>query len=182
MQQHQVKTVFYKYKKSPGIKLILYLLFLLGFFFVARGNTFLMVLWFATLILPPIVVAVRQRSIFTLRSWDERSLTITADFVQVGEEKFEFKDIQTVAIYLGGFRNLPMALRRRRKSIPTSEGDDNVLAFRHNGVTRSYEFFLRDFDSYVELCHIIDVWKNSGKSFVLKEQYSREYIRKQLSN
>jgi hypothetical protein len=55
-----------------------------------------------------------------------------------------------------------------------------VLAFRYEGKTQSYEFFLRDFNSYVAICHIIDAWKKSGKSFVLKEQFSRDYIRDQV--
>jgi hypothetical protein len=35
-------------------------------------------------------------------------------------------------------------------------------------------------NSYLAICHIIDAWKKSGKSFVLKEQFSRDYIREQV--
>lgn len=181
MQPYQVKTVFYKYKNSPAIKLFLYMVFLLLFFFIALDSTVLMIIWAACLIVPPVVVAIKQKSFFSLRSWDDRSLILTADYVQVGEEQFDFKDIQTVAIYLAGYRDFGQVTSRTRgKEMIPVNGDDNVLAFRHKGATRSYEFFLRDFDSYVALCHIIDAWKNSGKSFVLKEQFSRDFIRGEI--
>lgn len=185
MQPYQVKTVFYRYQRMAALKLILYLFFALGSFFVVHKYPTLMVLWVVLVIIPPLVIAVRKKSMFNLREWDHRPLIITADYVQVGEEKFNFPDIQTIALYIDGFRDLPpgVSFQRRRNGVGILvSGDKNVLAFRHRGVTRSYEFFLRDFDTYVALCHIIDAWKNSGKSFVLKEQFSRDYIRNQLSN
>lgn len=182
MSQHQLATVFYKYKSFASGKLILYAAFAIGFFFIASGNTFLMVIWAVFLIVPPMIAAIRQKSFFSLRAWDDRKLTITPDYVQVGDVKYEFEGIETIAIYLGGFYGFGYGRRSRSNpnGIGRVNGDDTVLAFRYKGATQSYQFFLRDFDSYVAICHIIDEWKKSGKSFVLKEQFSRDYIREQI--
>lgn len=181
-KEHKLTTVFYRYKRFAGGKLILYAVGAVGLFFVARHNTFFLALWAVLLIIPPVLIAIRRKSFFSPRVWDDRKLTITADYIQVGVEKYEFTNVETVAIYLGGFYGFRYGQRQRRDRNDGNDapGDDNVLAFRHKGVTQSYQFFLRDFNSYAAICHIIDAWKNSGKSFVLKEQFSRDYIREQI--
>ena len=181
-KEHKLTTVFYRYKRFAGGKLILYLIGAVGSFFIARHSTYLLVLWAALLIVLPVIIAIRRKSFFSLRVWDDRTLTITPNYIQVGTEKYEFTNVETVAIYLGGFYGFRYGRRGRKDRSAGSDvnGDDNVLAFRYKGKTQSYEFFLRDFDSYVAICHIIDEWKKSGKSFVLKEQFSRDYIREQI--
>ena len=179
MQQLQLTTVFYKYKRYAAVKMILYLIIVVTFFFVGYGNPYMIILGVAILIGPPILSAINQKSFFSLRAWDDRKLIITPDYIEVGTEKYEFENIQSIAIYLGGYYGFNDH-RAGGESQVTVNGDDNVLAFRYKGKTQSYEFFLRNFDSYVAICHIIDAWKNSGKSFVLKEQFSRDYIREQI--
>jgi hypothetical protein len=182
MQEHTLTTVFYKYKRYAAAKMILYLIIAVSFFIVGNGNTYMILVGVAILIGPPIFSAINQRSFFSLRAWDDRKLIVTPDYIQVGADKYEFEHIQSVAIYLGGYYGFSFGKSSKSGSrgYDSVNGDDNVLAFRYQGKTQSYEFFLRDFDSYVAICHIIDAWKKSGKSFVLKEQFSRDYIRDQV--
>lgn len=177
MAAHQLNTVFYKNQRFAAGKLVLYMVFAVAFFFVALGNAWLMVIWALSLLVPPLIAAVKRKSIFNLKYWDDRPLVLTPEFIRIGAEQFNFTDIQTVAIYLGGYKGFKHY--RGSHDAPVN-GDDNVLAFRHQGKTRSVEFFIRDYHSYVTMCHIIDAWKNSGKSFVLKEAFSRDYIREQM--
>ncbi|WP_315818024.1 hypothetical protein [Paraflavitalea speifideaquila] len=40
MQEHKLTTVFYKYKSFAALKMLLYAVLAIGFFFIARHNTF----------------------------------------------------------------------------------------------------------------------------------------------
>lgn len=182
MEELKLTTVFYKYKSFAAWKILLYAILAIGLFFVARHSTFLLCLWAALVIAPPVLAILRNRSFFNLQSVDDRKLILTPGYVQVGTDKYEWEGIETVAIYLGGFYGFRYGHGAKRDRIMGGEtpGDDNVLAFRYKGKTQSYQFFLKNFDSYVTICHIIDEWKKSGKSFVLKEQFSRDYIREQI--
>lgn len=182
MQEHKLTTVFYQYKSLAAAKMLLYAVLAIGFFFIARHSTFLLVLWAVLLIVPPVLGALRKRSFFSLQNIDDRKLIITPEYVQVGTEKYEWGGIETVAIYLGGYYGFKYGRKNKRSRGTGSDvpGDDNVLAFRYKGKTQSYQFFLKDYNSYLAICHIIDAWKKSGKSFVLKEQFSRDYIREQI--
>lgn len=182
MQDPKLTTVFYKYKSFASGKMILYAAFAIGFFFIARHSTLLLSIWAVLVIVPPVIAALRQKSFFSLRAWDDQKLVLTPNHIQVGTVQYEFEGVETVAIYLAGyygFRNGPDT--RRVPNVGTDvNGDENVLAFRYKGKTQSYQFFLRDYNSYLAICHIIDAWKKSGKSFVLKEQFTRDFIREQV--
>lgn len=187
MANYKLTTVFYKYRRFAAGWIIVYALLVLALYFISNGNPYLIALWIAVMIVPPIWGALRSKSIFSLRSWDDRKLTLTPTYIQVGDIKYEFTDVQAVAIYLAGYKGFSYGRgsytpgsRISKKSISSVDGDDNVLAFRYQGKAQSYEFYLSDFDSYAAICHIIDSWKNSKESFVLKEQFSRDFIRKQL--
>ena len=182
MHDPKLTTVFYKYKSFASGKMILYAAFAVGFFFIARHSTLLLCIWAVLLIVPPTIAAIRQKSFFSLRAWDDRKLTLTPEYIQVGNEQFEFEGVEAVAIYLGGYYGFIYAKPARRSPSVGADvnGDDNVLAFRYKGKSQSYQFFLKDYNSYLAICHIIDGWKKSGKSFVLKEQFSRDYIREQI--
>jgi len=186
MANYKLTTVFYRYKRFAGGWIILYAIAVLFFYFISNGNPYLIALWIAVMIVPPVWGALRSRSIFSLRSWDDRKLILTPTYIQVGDEKYEFADVQAVAIYLGGYDGFSYVAHRqsrteKRKGNFSVNGDDNVLAFRYQGKAQSYEFYLSDFDSYAAICHIIDGWKSSGKSLVLKEQFSRDFIRQHVS-
>jgi hypothetical protein len=185
MANYKLTTVFYKYKRFAAGWIILYAIVVLGFYFIAKGNPYLIALWIAIMVVPPVWGALRSKSIFSLRAWDDRKLILTPTYIQVGDDKYEFTDVQAVAIYLGGYdgfsyNSFDQDPKHKKKGAYSVNGDDNVLAFRYQGKAQSYEFYLSDFDSYAAICHIIDSWKNSKKSFVLKEQFSRDFIRKHV--
>jgi hypothetical protein len=183
MANYKLTTVFYKYKRFAGGWIVIYALLVIVLFFLAKGNTLLVMLLVAVMLVPPLIVALRKKSIFTLRSWDDRKLTLTPDYIQVGDEQYAFADVQAVAIYLGGYKGLYEERWRNRWGTKLGKGsvvgDNNVLAFRYQGKAQSYEFFLSSYDSYAAICHIIGKWKESGKSLVLKEQFSRDHIKQQ---
>jgi hypothetical protein len=183
MANYKLTTVFYKYKRFAAGWLLFYAVTVLAFFLFSRGSGLLTAALIVIMLVPPLLAAVRRKSIFSLRTWDDRKLTLTPDYIQVGNDKYEFSAIQAVAIYLGGFNGFSYdsgGSDTSRKGTSSVNGDDNVLAFRYEGKAQSYEFYLSDFDSYAAICHIIDQWKNTGKSFVLREQFSRDFIRKQV--
>ena len=186
MANYKLTTSFYQYRRFAGGWIVIYAVLVLVLFFLAKGNTILLTLLIAVMLVPPVMVAVRRKSIFSLRSWDDRKLILTPDYIQVGDVQYPFADVQAVAIFLGGYKGLyaERTLRRSRslRNPPgggSVVGDNNVLAFRYQGKAQSYEFFLSSYDSYAAICHIIEQWKKSGKSLVLKEQYSRDFIREQ---
>src|SRR5689334_5953519 len=103
MPDYKLTTVFYKYKRFAAGWIIFYALVVMAFFFIARGNTWLTVLLVVIMVVPPLWAALRPKSIFSLRSWDDRKLILTPDYIQVGNDSYALSDVQAVAIYLAGY-------------------------------------------------------------------------------
>ncbi|WP_315818023.1 hypothetical protein [Paraflavitalea speifideaquila] len=93
------------------------------------------------LLVPPVLGAL-QKVIFSLQNIDDRKLIITPEYVHVGTDKYEWGDIETVAIYLGGYYGLKYGLKniRSRRAGSGVPGDDNVLAFRYKGKHKAFSF------------------------------------------
>lgn len=180
MQEYKLTTSFYRYRPYAKALIALYVVLTLVTLYLAMNGTGIyLALFFLVCLGPPLVAAVWQKSIFNIRSWDDRKLVITYEYIQVGDVKYSWVNIEAVGLYLGGYQGFRHKIMRG-DGYESAYGDDNVLSFRYQGTVQSYDFFLRDFDSYVAICHIVDHWKESGKSFALKQAFTRDYIRGQI--
>ena len=176
----KLTTIFYKYNRYALVIIILYVLvFVTFFYFTTRMPMYATVTGFAVFILPPIIAAIRNRSVFTIRRVDERRLTLTPAHIQIGDMQLAVADLK-IALYIGGFDNFKYSKRRKWITQNTIDGDQNHLSFKLNGKVEDLQFFLRDYKSYESLCSVVDAWLSAGVPVVIKEQFKRDFVRKQV--
>jgi hypothetical protein len=176
----KLTTIFYKYNRYALVIIILYVLvFVTFFYYTTRMPMYATVTGFAILILPPIIAAIRNKSVFTIRRVDERRLTLTPAHIQIGDMQLAVADLK-IALYIGGFDNFKYSKRRKWITQNTIDGDQNHLSVKLNGKVEDLQFFLRDYKSYESLCSVVDAWLSAGISIVIKEQFKRDFVRKQV--
>ena len=180
MSGNQLTTVFYKYNRFAPMIIILYVLVFGGFFYISMDlPAYVTAIGFALLILPPIIGAIRKKSFFNLRSWDERKLTLSAEYIQVGEQQFPVPGLK-IALHIHGFEGFCYSKNNKWITRNSIYGDQNYLSFKHDNKVEDFQFFLRDFKAYETLCNIAEAWKANGITLVVKEQFKREFVRDQV--
>lgn len=180
MNEHQFVTVFYRYNRFAPAIILLYVLAFGAFFYISMDlSPWVTVVGFLALIFPPIYGAIRKKSLFNLRTWDERRLTFTPEFIQVGEVKYPITDIR-MALHINGFEGF--AYSRKNKWIARNSiyGDQNYLSFRVDKKVQDFQFYIKNYKAYVSLYDVIDQWKKKGVKLVLKESFSFEFVRDQV--
>lgn len=180
MNSNQLTTVFYKYNRFAPVIIILYVLVFVVFFFISRDLPgYVSLIGFAVLILPPIIGAIRKKSFFNLRSWDERKLTLTPTAIQVGDQQFAVAELK-IALHIHGFEGFSYSKNNKWITRNSIYGDQNYLSFKLGKQVEDYQFFLRDYNAYEALCNVAAAWKSSGVILVVKEQFKREFVRDQM--
>ena len=176
----QVTTVFYRYNRFAPVIIVLYVVVFVVFFFVSRDfPAYVQLIGFAVLVLPPILGAIRKKSFFNLRTWDERKLTFHRDYIQVGEVQYPVKELK-IALQIFGFDGFAYSKNNRWISRNTIYGDQNYISFKREKKVEDYQFFLKDYKAYVALCEVAEAWKADGVTIVVKEQFDRAFVRDQV--
>lgn len=177
MSEPRLTTIFYRYNRYAPVIIVLYIVVFVSFFYISRGlPQYVSVIGVVLLIFPPIYGAIRKNSIFSLRRVDERRLTITPTHIQVGEQQYAVGELR-IALYIGGFEDFKYSKNNKWITQNSIYGDQNHLSFRTAKGVEDFQFYLRDYKSYQSLCAVADAWKLSGVSLVVKEQFTREFIR-----
>ena len=180
MSDHQLTTVFYRYNRFAPVIIILYVLVFGAFFYMSMGMpAYVTGIGFVILILPPIIGAIRKKSFFNLRSWDQRKLTFHPSYIQVGEQQFPTAGLK-IALHIHGFEGFAYSKNNKWITRNSIYGDQNYLSFRQEKKVQDFQFYLRDYKAYESLCNVTEAWKSSGVTLVVKEQFKREFVREQV--
>lgn len=182
MSEPQLTTLFYRYNRFAPVIIVLYVVVFVTFFFISRGMpAYATGIGFAILIVPPIYGAIRKKSFFSLRRIDDRRLILTATHIKVGELEWLVSELK-IALYIGGFENFKYSKNNKWITQNSIYGDQNHLSFRAGKKVEDFQFFLRDYKSYEALCAVTDAWKTAGNSLVVKEQFTRDFVRRHVKN
>jgi hypothetical protein len=177
----QFTTVFYKYNRYALVIIILYVLVFGVFFYISmKMPPYVTGIGFAVLILPPIIGAIRKKSIFSLRTWDKRKLVLTPTQVQVGEQQFAVKDLK-IALFVSGFEGFSYSKNNKWITRNSIYGDRNYLSFRREKSVEDFQFYLRDYKAYLALYEVLEAWKKTEVKVVVKESFSPQFVRDQVN-
>lgn len=180
MSEPQLTTIFYRYNRFAPVIIVVYVVLFVSFFFISRDMpAYVSAIGFAILIFPAIFGAIRKKSIFSLRRIDDRRLILNATHIKVGDQQYLVSDLK-IALYIGGFENFKYSKNNKWITQNSIYGDQNHLSFRVGKNVEDFQFFLRDYKSYEALCTVTDAWKSAGNSLVVKEQFTREFVRKHV--
>lgn len=181
MRDTVLTTLFYKYNPYARFVFFLYTVsvFLLCLFVCDKLPMYIIWLLLCILAIPLVYGAISKKSIFNFRSWDNRMLTLSPAFIQIGNQKYDISEI-AIELHINAYDGFINRIRRKGLTKPyTMYGDNNMLIFVHKGVSYDAEFHLRDYNSYVTLCKLTDAWKAAGVPVKLKENFTREFVHKQ---
>jgi hypothetical protein len=177
----QFTTVFYKYNRYALVIIILYVLVFGAFFYISmKMPPYVTVIGFAVLILPPIVGAVRKKSIFSLRTWDRRKLILTPTHIQVGEQQFAVSHLK-IALFVSGFEGFSYSKNNKWITRNSIYGDRNYLSFRSEKSVEDFQFYLKDYKAYLALYEVLEAWKKNEAKVVVKESFSQQFVRDQVN-
>ena len=157
MSDQQFITIFYKYNRYALVIIILYVLVFGAFFYISmKMSHYISAVGFIVLILPPIIGAVRKKSIFSLRTWDTRRLVLTPAHIKVGEQEFSVSNLK-IAIYVNGFEGFSYNRKNRNRWIARNSiyGDGNYLSFRSEKSVEDFQFYLKDYKAYLALYEVL---------------------------
>jgi hypothetical protein len=135
---------------------------------------------FAVLIMPPIIGAVRKKSLFSLRTWDQRKLIFTPEYIKIGEKQFRVSDLK-IALYVNGFEGFAYSKNNKWISRNTIYGDRNYLSFRNEKGVEDFQFYLHDYKAYQSLYEVVEGWKSNGVKLVVKEAFTQQFVKDQVN-
>lgn len=180
----KLTTSVYKYKRfAPWGLLLLVAAIIIFFFFSGSLNPVANLLGIVVLFFLAIYSALRPKSIFSLRSVDDRKLVITPDELIWGNWRMPIQEIQKLEVYIYAFDNLKHVRTRsggRKFFTSTEYGDKNTITFFYQGIRYDLIFYLGTFEHYDMLVRIIQRWREKGVVFSAKSAYTDSYIREQV--
>lgn len=180
----KLTTTVYKYKRFAhwGI-LLLVTAIILFFSFSSSLNPVINLLGIVLLFFIAIYAALRPKSIFSLRSVDDRKLVITPDELIWGTWRMPIHEIQKLEVYIYAFDNFKHIRTKsggRKFFYSTEYGDKNTITFFYQGIRYDLIFFLGTFEHYDMLFRITQRWREKGISFSAKSAFTDTYIREQV--
>jgi Ca2+/Na+ antiporter len=179
----KLTTTVYKYKRSaPWMLALMVLATVLFFYYSSKLNPLINLLGIALLIFFAIYAVLRPKSIFSIRSVDDRKLEITPDELIWGTLRMPVGEVEELDIYIFAFDSFkhqssgPLG----RKAYVTEYGDKNTIAFMYRGVKYDLIFYLGTFKHYDILYKIIQSWREKGIKFSARSAFEDSYIREQV--
>ena len=133
------------------------------------------------LLLLPIYGAIRPTSFFSVRSVDERKLTMDAENIFWDGRTMPVKDVAQLCIYLFAFENF----RHRefgvgRATAASEYGDQNNLSFKYQDKQFDFTFYLGDYTQYRTVLQIIDAWRMAGYDVSARSAFDDSYIQREI--
>lgn len=154
----------------------------LFFFFSSALPAYVNLIGIALLIFLAIYAVLRPRSIFSIRSVDDRKLELTPDELIWGTLRIPIGEVEKLDVYIFAFdtfKHHTTSLMGRKATV-TEYGDKNTLAFTYRGVTYDLIFYLGTFKHYDVLVRIIQSWRQKGIDFSARSAFEDSYIREQV--
>ncbi|THU41268.1 hypothetical protein FAM09_03935 [Niastella caeni] len=181
MQETVLTTLIYKYNPYARFFVVLYIvsIFLFCLFTCDHIPTYIIWLMLCIWALPLVYGAISKKSIFNFRALDSRLLTLSSTYIKVGNQRYAIRDV-AVELHITAYDGFIYSIRSEGLLKPQiTYGDNNVLLFKFNGVSYDNEFHLRDYNSYITLCQLVDEWRAAGVPVIVKEAFTREFVDKQ---
>jgi Ca2+/Na+ antiporter len=179
----KLTTTVYKYKRSAPWMLVLVVLATgLFFYYSSALSPLINLLGIVLLIFFAVYAVLRPKSIFSLRSVDDRKLEITPDELIWGTLRMPIHDVEKLDLYIFAFdtfKHLGTGLIGSKTTV-TEYGDRNTIAFIYRGVKYDLIFYLGTFNHYEILIKIIQRWREKGIEFSARSAFEDSYIREQV--
>lgn len=175
-------TTVYKYKRAaPWMIGLTALATILFFFFSSAFPSFVSGLVVALLIFLAIYAALRPKSIFSVRSVDDRELVFTPDELIWGTLQMPMDELEKLEIYIYAYDTFKHQNTGfvGRKTFTTEYGDRNTITFVYRGVSYDLIFYLGTFSHYDTLIQIMQRWHEKGIAFSARSAFTDSYIREQ---
>jgi len=183
MREPELTTLIYKYNPYARLFLVLYVISMF-FICVFTSNWLPMyVIWLALCVwaIPLVYAAVSKKTVFNFRALDSRLFTLSPSLIQLGKERYPIEEV-ALELHVHAYDGFTYRIRQEGMLTPqTTYGVNNVLLITYKGVTHDHEFHLRNYDDYIMLCRLTDVWRATGVKLVVKEAFTREFVLKQYA-
>jgi hypothetical protein len=181
MKLPKLTTTVYKYNRLAPWLILLYLVLTISFFVFSKKLpqevTLIAVAFFVAI---PIFAGIRSKSIFSLRSVDDRRLTLNPDQIVWGNRVVPINEVDNLNIYIFAFDSFThLAGLGGRK---TEHGDRNKLEFNYKNTKYDLTFYLGTFEDYDTLVQIIETWRAAGIKLSAKTAFEDAYIRQQFNS
>jgi hypothetical protein len=182
MKSPSLTTSVYKYKRYAPWMVVAYLVATVLLFSMSEYLPSWFILIAVTFFISiPIYTAIYPKSIFSLRSVDERQLTLNPDEIVWGNWLVPIHDVSNLSVYIFAFDTFQhYQFGPKTKNIVTEYGDKNKLEFTYRGVQYDLTFYLGNFEHYHTLVQIIEVWRADGINLSARSAFADEYIREQV--
>ena len=184
MSAPSITTSVYKYNPYAPWMLGAYVILLVLLFIYSPSMTTLTVgITAAILLMIPIYSAIRPKSFFSVRSVDERKLSMDSENIMWDGVTIPVKDVTRLTIYLYAFDNFKhreMGLGVIRTTT-TEFGDQNKLNFVFQEKEYDFTFYLGNYTQYRTVLKIVDAWKMAGIKVSTKAAFDQAYIQRQMA-
>jgi hypothetical protein len=184
MNPPSITTSVYKYQRYAPWILGAYCLSLILLFLLSPFMSSVPVGIAASLLLMlPIYVAIRPKSLFSVRSVDERKLSMDAEHIYWSGVTIPVKEVAELKIYLFAFDNF----RHREtgtsglQTMATEYGDQNKLSFRFENKAYDFTFYLGDYIQYRAVSQIISAWQRAGYRLSARSAFEDSFIQKEIA-
>lgn len=178
----KLTTTVYKYKRSaPWMIVLMVMATVLFFFFSSSLPPIINALGIAVLVFLAVYAVLRPKSIFSIRSVDERKLVLSPDELIWGVLRMPIQEVEKLDLYIYAFDSFkhPAMISAGRKILTTEYGDKNTISFLYRGVGYDFIFYLGTFKHYDTLIKIMQSWREKGIDFSARSAFTDSYIREQ---
>ena len=183
MSTPAITTSVYKYKPYAAWMIGVYCVLLVALFMLSPQLPSVLVgIVAAILLLIPIYGAIRPKSFFSVRSVDERKLSISIESMRWDGMTIPIKEVTDLKIYLFAFDNFRHEeMGASGLTTTTTEfGDQNKLNFVFQEKEYDFTFYLGDFLQYQTMLKIIKAWQDAGYEVSARSAFDYSYIQKQV--
>lgn len=181
MRETVLTTLIYKYNPYARFLVVLYIVSMLIICLFTCDIIPLYIIWTALCIwaIPLVYAGISKKTVFNFRSLDSRLLTLSTSSIKVGKEQYPVKDT-SIELHINVYDGFIYRIRQEGLLTPqTTHGNNNMLLFTYKGVTYDNEFHLSNYASYTTLCELADQWRVAGVRITVKENFTREFVKKQ---
>jgi hypothetical protein len=181
MQETVLTTVIYKYNPYARFIVVLYILSMFVLCIFVCDIIPMYVIWLALCLwaMPLVYGAISKKTVFNFKTLDSRPLIFSSSYIQVGNQRYPVQEIK-IDLHINAYDGFVYRIRREGLLKPqVAYGDNNALLIYYKGVSYDHDFHLRDHDSYLTLCRLVDQWQAAGVQLAVKETFTREFVSKQ---
>jgi hypothetical protein len=178
-----ITTTVYKYNRYANWMLILYCVATLGLFIYSSSLSSTGVIIYCVLLFGlPIYVGMNPKSFLSVRSVDDRALTISSGSIRFGESLFDIQLLNNLSIFIYAFDNFAHEQSTNGSTSRVLEsGDKNTISFTYLDDEYAFTFFLANYDQYKELYTIVADWQKNLIPVKARSAFDAGYIAEQIA-